>query len=140
MTYKFLEHESDLYIQGCGADVYAAMDEIADALVHVLNERKQDVHKDDAGRKRRVLTLMVSRNAEDELIVDTFSEIISEIEAEYVQPDKIHITRASIPNTAKVVIEGTQSPPANIVKAVTWHNLEIKNVGGTVCVRVLFDI
>ena len=155
MGYKFLEHESDLYIEGCDSDLYSALQQIGKAVIQTLNERentntysKNNLSK--TSKTSKTLKLMISDEDEKSFVVRVFSEIISEIEAEEIKPISISILKSALVSTsanantnifsATIIIEGYVGVPANIIKAVTWHDLDIKHRDKQTCVRILFDI
>jgi len=143
MTHKFLEHESDLYIEGCGKTLFNAMNEIGNGVVETLKERET---VDSSRNSKKSSRLMISDRDEKSLIINVFSEIISEIESENIQPYEITINTSKISSplnlTAEINIKGYDETPANIIKAVTWHNLEIirDRDNNKICIRLLFDI
>lgn len=147
MPFRYIEHESDLYIEGCGKDIYKAMTEIAKGILQVMNDRmpeKSEVKKSKGIHKTNtqptLSKLMIEREDTQSLVIDTFSEILVEIESEEIQPTSIEIKRGPSPTSAYVVIKGIRTTPYNIIKAVTWHGFKIEKKDNNICVRVLFDI
>jgi SHS2 domain-containing protein len=130
--YRFLEHTSDLIVQGEGPSFEKALEAVANGMI----TRMGSEHIRLSG-KETIATEARMENQQD-LVVVALTAIISECEAEAFTPAKIEIEK--IERGVRIKITGERKIPENIIKAVTYHELKIAKLGNKWKITVLFDI
>lgn len=127
MNYTYLEHTADLYIQGEGKDRGEALEAIAQGLFNVTG----------LGKPENKIEIKETGIDFQDLIVNVFTRILGEIDAEMVSGSKIIVKEIT---DTKATIEFYYGENVNKmhVKAVTLHGFEeIKN--DNVKIKILFD-
>ena len=129
MSYRFLEHVSDLMIQGENDSFEKALEDVANGMITEMGAKKAEA--------KETIEVEVKEENEEDLVVAALTAIISECEAEDFTPKKIEIGK--IEGGVKIKIGGERKTPSNIIKAVTYHELKIER-NKTWKITVLFDI
>lgn len=128
MTYTYLEHRADLYVQGEGRDRNEAIEGIADGLFNVTGK----------GMEKNKIEFEETGIDFQDLIVNIFTRILGEMDAENVSGSKIKVLEIT-DNKAKIEFYYGDNVNKMHVKAVTLHGFEeIKNKNN-VKIKVLFD-
>ncbi len=132
MGYRILEHTSDLFIEGTGKTLKESLEELARGMfgnMGTANEEKDKINIKHAGYDREML------------IVELFSKINSECEAEELVPKKMNVLKLNLEkNEIEVEILGEKGILENIIKAATYHLFKVEKKGDEWVVHVLFDI
>ncbi len=128
MTYTYLEHRADLYVQGEGRDRNEAVEGIADGLFNVTGK----------GMEKNKIEFEETGIDFQDLIVNIFTRILGEMDAENISGSKIKVLEIT-DNKAKIEFYYGDNVNKMHVKAVTLHGFEeIKNKNN-VKIKVLFD-
>lgn len=133
MSYKILEHTADLKIQAQGKDLSEVFAEI---LKGMFENCQPEFDESSSLVKRRV---QVKAENLESLLVNFLSEVVYLSDANneaYFSADL-----AIEDNEVKGEIQGKKIKRFQTeIKAVTWHDLEIKKVGDRWQAIVLFDV
>lgn len=127
--YKFLEHVSDLIIQGKNDSFEKALEDVAQGMTTQMGG--------ETAEEKETLEVEVKDENKEDLVVAALTAIISECEAEVFTPRRISMDK--IAGGVKIKISGERKPHENIIKAVTYHGLKIEK-NGEWRITVLFDI
>ena len=127
--YKFLEHVSDLIIQGKNDSFEKALEDVAQGMTTQMGGENAE--------EKETLEVEVREENKEDLVVAALTAIISECEAEVFTPRRISMDK--IEDGVKIKILGERKAPENIIKAVTYHGLKIEE-NGEWRITVLFDI
>lgn len=133
MTYKFLEHTSDIIIEAKNKSFEAALEDVADGMFTQMGKAEE---KDS-------ITFTTEAPTKEQLVVDFLSDVIVECETVPFTPVKAELLKFEkqgdiLSVTAK--IHGENKVSENIIKAVTYHELKIEENNGEWIITVLFDI
>ena len=127
--YRFLEHVSDLIIEGENTSFEKALEDVAQGMTTQMGGEKAE--------EEGTLEVEVKEENREDLVVAALTAIISECEAEVFTPKKITIEK--IEGGVRIKIGGERKPHENIIKAVTYHGLKIEE-NEKWKITVLFDI
>lgn len=133
MTWRFLKHISDLFIEAKGKNLKAALEDLAAGMFTQMggNEAKEV----------EGFELEVSGATKEELIVNALSNIIAECEIRSFTPVRMTVLSLDMKkNYLRMNICGEKKVPNNIIKAVTYHKLKVERTKKGWLLRVLFDI
>ena len=128
MSYTYLEHRADLYIQGEGINRNEAIESIALGLFNVT------------GKGKEIEKIEFEEEGIDfqDLVVNIFTRILGEMDAESVSGSRIEVLEIT-DKRAKIIFHYGENVNKMHVKAVTLHGFEeIKN-NGKIKIKVLFD-
>ncbi len=125
--FKILEHTSDLFIEVEGASYEEAIEDLVNGLFKFMGNCKG---------KEKILIKYKNKNKELEL-VGFINKIIEEIESRKFCPNfaKIKYKKGIIAE-----IYGEKKEPKNIIKAATFHELEIKKTKKGYKIKILLDV
>lgn len=128
MKYTYLEHRADLYIQGEGRDRNEAIESIADGLFNITGKgiEKEKIEFEETGIDFQ------------DLIVNIFTRILGEMDAENVSGSKIKVLEIT-DNKAKIEFYYGDNVNKMHVKAVTLHGFEEIKEKENVKIKILFD-
>lgn len=129
MPFRILEHTADVGIIAEGTSFENALEEAASGMFSLMGK----------ARENDKITIAVERERRDELVVFLLSEILARCEAEGFVPAKMEVKRYD-GKTAEAEVSGEYKTLKNIIKAVTFHMLEVKEEKGVWRIQVLFDI
>jgi len=133
MTYKFIEHTSDIIIEAKGSTFIEAFESMAEGMFTQMGE----------GKTQAKFELEIEAKNLEMLVVNTLSEILAEVEIRGVTPAKLKVERFDKDQPMLIVsVYGEKKSPKNIVKAVTFHELIVKEDKNKRewTMQVLFDI
>jgi SHS2 domain-containing protein len=133
MSYKFIEHTSDIIIEAKGSSFIEAFESLASGMFTQMGE----------GKPTDKFEIEVEARTLEILVVNTLSEILAEVEIRGVTPAKLKIERFDKDQPMLIVsVYGEKKAPKNIIKAVTFHELILKEDKNKRewTIRVLFDI
>lgn len=135
MTYRFLQHTSDLFIEAEGRDFPSALAEIAAGMfTHMGGENSSG---------KGSIWVEASSQSKEGLVVSFLTEVIAECETVPFTPSSLEIRsfgESSGRFSIAAVVRGERKPAENVIKAVTYHELEVEEKKGQCRIRVLFDI
>lgn len=129
--YKLLEHPSDIIVEGKNKTFEKALQDVANGMFTQMGEK-------NAKEKDKIEIVSEKANNED-LVVDVLSNIIAECESLPFKPKKAEVSKIS-EHGVKITVHGERIQPENIIKAVTYHELQIRREKSGWTIRVLFDI
>lgn len=128
MKYTYLEHRADLYVQGEGKNRNEAIESIAEGLFNVTGKGigKNKIEFEETGIDFQ------------DLIVNIFTRILGEMDAENVSGAKIKVLEIT-DNKAKIEFYFSENVNKMHVKAVTLHGFEEIKEKNNVKIKILFD-
>lgn len=129
MPFRILEHTADIGIIAEGPTFEKALESAAQGMFSLMGKSRQ----------KEKIELSMERERRDELVVFLFSEILARCESEGFLPCRMKVLE-STPNSVRVQVLGEYKTLKNIIKAVTFHMLEVNQEHGTWKIQVLFDI
>lgn len=129
MGFRILEHTADIGIIAEGKNFENALEEAALGMFSLMGKAKP----------KEKMEISLERERKDELVVFLFSEILAQCEANGFTPSKMKIKKYK-GNNISVEVLGEHKTLKNIIKAVTFHMLEVREEKGKCTVQVLFDI
>lgn len=133
--YKILEHTADLKIQARGKD----MAELFSCILKGMFESCRPVVKNESIINRRI---KLSSSDLESLLVDFLSEALylSDVNNEIYFNADLAIKQKNKKKQLKGEIKGKKIERLGLeIKAVTWHDLEVKKVNNQWQATVLFD-
>lgn len=128
MSFKILEHTADIGIIAHGKSFERALEEAARGMFSFMGNAKQN----------EKLNIEIEKENKDELIVSLFSEILAQCEIQGFAPAKMKVKNYD-GKKINVEILGEHKTLKNIIKAITFHMLEVKKEKDWK-IQVLFDI
>lgn len=133
MTYKFIEHRSDIIIEAKAKTFTSALEDLAKGMFTQMGcEDAEEVNK---------IEIKTKAPDTEELVVTFLSDIIAQCEINGFTPKKLEIKKFDEANNAlETVLYGERKIPKNIIKAVTYHELRVEKAKDGWTIRVLFDI
>ena len=142
MTWKILEHTSDLFIEATSTSFESTLEELATGMFQ--NMGSSNISSIDTFNNLDYFDVTATASDRKLLIVELFSNIIAECEGLPFTPIKMSIlSSASTANQFELSarVYGIKKQPENIIKGVTFHDLSIiPSNSGKYVIRVLFDI
>jgi len=131
MSYKFLEHTSDIIIEAEGSSFENALEEVANGMITQMGSKK-------AKKSESIRLEIEERENKEDMVVAVLSEIVAVCDYEPFTPASARIKKAD--KKIEVELKGERKPPENIIKAVTYHGLKIERIESGWRITVLFDI
>lgn len=129
MAFKILEHTADVGIIANGKTFEAALEETARGMFSLMGKSKPE----------EKIEISVGRERRDELVVFLLSEIIARCEGEGFSPSAMKV-KSYDGKTVVAEVLGQYRTLKNIIKAVTFHMLEVTEGKAGWRIQVLFDI
>lgn len=140
--YRYLPHTADMAFVGYGRNLGEAVENAALALLGIMLDVKR-VEKDRA----RVFYVRISEKAEtrEDLVWFTLQDILSEVDARYLRACRFEVLRLTegkrLALEGRLVCKDTETDYALLgVKAVTPHELEVKESRGRTSVHAVVDV
>ncbi|VVC01586.1 Protein archease [uncultured archaeon] len=129
--YKFLEHTADMMFEAYGKSYPEALQNAAEALFFVIGK---------AAAKEKV-SLSVSAENIEELTVFALSDLLSASDTKEMVFSKL-VVKEFDPKKLSLSLEayGEKRRPQMSVKAVTYHELLVKEENGQWTIRILLDV
>ncbi|MFH1394469.1 MAG: archease [Candidatus Micrarchaeota archaeon] len=131
MPYKFLEHTSDIIIEAQNRDFSSALADVAAGMFSQMGA------EDSSGKDS--IEVSVSAQTKEGLVVVFLTEIIAQCEIRGFTPKSVEVTDSK-EGSIKATVRGERKASENIIKAVTYHELEVSEKEGSCKIRVLLDI
>nr|HPR52440.1 archease [Deltaproteobacteria bacterium] len=132
MTYHFIDHTADIGIRIVSEDIKSLFEEAALALADIMGARIPQ-----GGKSERITAEGLDQV---DVLVRWLQEILYRIEVEDLRISQVEILELN-PNGLTALVAGTNSPTELLeeIKAVTYHNLEIREVDNHVETTIIFD-
>jgi len=130
--HRFLEHTADAFLEAKAKTFPAAVKDAMEGAFGLIGKGK----KEDGS-----FEISVSSDELPNLIVKALESLVVECELQKISPVRAEILEADEKKkTVRAIIHGEKKIPKNIIKAVTYHRLEVKKEKYSWIIRVLFDI
>ena len=134
MPYKYLEHKADLLIEASGKDFLEALEWAAKGMADAIAKVGE---KDPFEIEREAGSL-------EDLVVETLAGLLSESEVLEIPFSKFKVKRFE-KRGGRFKLTGVaygekDAPKKGTVKAVTYHELMVKEEKGKATIRVLLDV
>ncbi|NYZ77316.1 archease [Candidatus Micrarchaeota archaeon] len=129
--YRFIEHPSDLKIEGRNKTFEKALEDVANGMFTQMG----------AGHAKEKDTIEIEskKGTAEDLVVDSLSKIIAECEIVPFTPKRAEVTETG-GKSVRIKVFGEKKQPENVIKAVTYHELQIMKEKSGWAIAVLFDI
>jgi SHS2 domain-containing protein len=134
--YRWVDHTAELELQVEAASERAVFGEALSALGKLLAERT-----DDEGMPAERARHEVSASAPDRatLLAEWLSELVFLVESEGFVPEAVE--RLELSDTGvEATVAGRRGSPPHLVKAVTYHRLDMWEENQTWRARVILDV
>lgn len=129
--YVFLDHTADIMFEAWGINFKEALQNAAHAMFSVMG----------SAREKESFTLREKAHSKEELVVYTLSALLSRAEAEEMVISRVEITELNEKeNSLSITAYGEKKQPRDAIKAVTFHELMLKEEKGKCTIRVLLDV
>ena len=130
--HRFLEHTADSFLESKAKTFPEAIKDAMEGTFELIGKGK----KEDAQ-----FEISLSSDELPRLIVRLLEKVVVECELQKISPTRAEILEADESKfSVRAKIYGEKKVPKNIIKAVTYHRLEVKKENGSWLIRVLFDI
>ena len=129
MAFRILEHTADVGIVAEGPTFEKALEETARGMFSLMGK----------SRPRESIEISMERERKDDLVVFILSEILARCESDNFLPCRMKVLEYR-GGKMRVQVLGEYKTLKNIIKAVTFHMLEVKDEKNTWTIQVLFDI
>jgi SHS2 domain-containing protein len=130
--HRFLEHTADAFLEAKARTFSAAVKDAVEGTFELIGKGKEE----DAE-----FEIHASADELPRLILKILETLVVECELKKISPVRVEILEADEKKKSiRVKIYGEKKPPKNIIKAVTYHMLEVKREKSYWIIRVLFDI
>ncbi|NYZ60419.1 archease [Candidatus Micrarchaeota archaeon] len=130
--HRFLEHTADAFLEAKAKTFPEAVKDAMEGAFELIGKGKKE---------EGTFEISVSSDELPNLIVKTLGSLVVECELQKISPVRAEILEADEKNNSiKAKIYGEKKVPKNIIKAVTYHMLEVKKEKASWIIRVLFDI
>ncbi|MEM3364442.1 MAG: archease [Candidatus Micrarchaeia archaeon] len=135
-TYRYLEHRSDLLIEGSGRTIPEALESVAQGLFNSISSAS--LHQSGP------VTITFTESGIDvqDLIINIFTRVLAEMDAQSKVGTSLKVLSFDDEkHTAEVELVLCDGKAKLHVKAVTFHEFQlIKSSNGLTSLRILFDI
>ncbi|MGB9635135.1 MAG: archease [Candidatus Micrarchaeia archaeon] len=134
-SYKYLEHTSDLYIEGAGSNLSEAIESVAQGMFNSISSSCV------LGTKEYVEFSENGINLQD-LIINIFTRVLAEMDASSKTAcnlEVLSLDESTFSSKVRITLCKSESTKLH-VKAATFHGFSIIRKGGSISLRVLFDI
>lgn len=131
--YRFLEHTADMFLEAKGQTFQEALEQASLGMFSLMGGKE--------ATEKSSIVVKVNASTKDELVVLFLSEILAECEIREFTPVHLKIEKFNEKNgTITARIYGENKTPKNIIKAVTYHQLDVVRGPDGWTIKVLFDI
>jgi SHS2 domain-containing protein len=134
-VYRWLDHTAELELEIEASSERAVFEQALAALGELLAERTEP---DGTGATAR-FEIAASAPDRPALLAEWLNELVYLIEDRGLIPERVEqleLSRAGIEAT----VSGRLSSPPHLVKAVTYHRLDMREEGEAWRARVIFDV
>ena len=133
MSYKFLEHRSDIIVLGKNSTFESAFVDVASAMFTQMGS--------EHAKEKDSFELQFSAPNKEQLVVQILSEILAECETLPFVPKRMEVVTFDEKKLAlSIRVYGEKKSSQNIIKAVTYHEIQVEKKGKDWEIQVLFDI
>ncbi len=130
--HRFLEHTADAYLEARARSFSEAVKDAMEGTFELVGRGEKE---------NAQVEISASSNELPALMVRLLERAVIECELEKISPVRAEILEADEGGKKiRAKIHGERKPPRNIIKAVTYHRLEVKKERGEWVIRVLFDV
>ncbi|MCX8194770.1 MAG: archease [Candidatus Micrarchaeota archaeon] len=131
MEYRFLEHTADIMFEAYGKSYPEALENAAKAMFSVIGSAKE---------KERVV-LSVSAHSLEELTVQALADLLAYADTHEVVFSRMKVRKFD-GEKCSVELEawGEKKRPRDSVKAVTYHELMVKEDKDGWTIRIILDV
>ncbi len=132
--YEWSEHTAELELRVSAPDEAAVFAEALAALAALLGERS-DVRGAEPARHE------IAASAPDRatLLAEWLNELLFLVETEEFLPTRVSALRVGS-DDLEATVDGRRAAPPHLVKAVTYHRLDMHSQGGQWHATVVFDV
>lgn len=133
MPYRYLEHKADLLVEATGQDFLDALESAAQGMIDFISRAEGP----DSFEIEQTADIL------EDLVVRTLSEILSQSEIHEMAPSSFKVLNLKLKPELRLkgIVYGTKDAPTKAsVKAVTYHELSVKQEDEKVTIRVLLDV
>ena len=135
--FRLLEHTADMGIEATGADLEELFTAAADGLRAILCDAPP-------GPCSLWQPLEVTAPEIEELLVNWLGAILYRLETEGLFPERFQVKAISPTHLRASIggrhLDGESPPPDREIKAVTWHQLQVRQQAGRWRARVYVDL
>lgn len=130
--HRFLEHTADAFLEARAKTFSDAVKDAIEGTFKLIGKGKKEEES---------FEISVSSDELPGLVVKLLENLVVECELRKISPARVEILEADEnKKSIKAKVYGEKKVPKNIIKAVTYHRLEVKKEKGAWLIRVLFDI
>jgi SHS2 domain-containing protein len=133
-VYRWVDHTAELELHVAAPTEEEVLTEAMDALRELLVERM-----DDPGGEPATHEVHASAPDRPTLLAEWLSELVYLAEAEGFVPQRADSLRLS-EDAVDARVSGVRAAPSSLVKAVTYHRLEMAPADGTWRATVVLDV
>lgn len=134
MVYRWVDHTAELELHVEAPTEEAVFGDALAALRELLVE-----HMDDTGGEPARIDVHASAPDRATLLAEWLSELVYLAEAEGLVPEGVESLRLSA-DAIDATVSGVRSSPPNLVKAVTYHRLDMAAADGSWRATVVLDV
>jgi len=129
--YIFLEHTADLLFEACGQTYEEAFQNAAHAMLSVFGTAGEGEHA----------AFSVSAHNLEELTVQALADLLAHMDTHEMVFSKVEVTKFDAKNRhLEFTAFGEKKRPRDTVKAVTYHELMVKQGKEGWAIRILLDV
>jgi len=129
--YRFLEHTADILFESYGKSYSEAFQNAAHAMLSVFGTAKESERAAFSVTAHNIDELTVQALADMLAYMDTHEMVFSSVQVTAFDAEKKHIEFTAL---------GEKKQPRDTVKAVTYHELMVKEDKGSWTIRILLDV
>ncbi len=131
MEYRFLEHTADIMFEAYGKDYSEALQNAAKAMFSVFGSAKEEKSASFSVTAHNLEELTVQALADVLAYMDTHEIVFSRLQVKKFDRKKCHL---------EVQAFGEEKRPRDAVKAVTYHELMVKEDKEGWTIRIILDV
>ncbi|MEM4295272.1 MAG: archease [Candidatus Anstonellales archaeon] len=136
--YEFLEHTADIKIRAKGKNFADAMEGAFKAIISIINEKKEKREKEEK------LIIEVREKFLEDVVVNALEKLITYSEIEKIMPYDVKVISFDEMNnfySLKAIVFGYKVNEIETpIKAVTYHQLVIKEIENETIIEFIIDI
>lgn len=137
MAYRLLEHTADMGLEARGGSLEELFGEAARGLRELMFGHYP-------GGQGQVIQLRISGQDREELLVNWLNDILYLFEVRGIYPVSFEVQAVSDTSTTVLVrgepFDAERHPVERVVKAVTYHQLQLEQIQGEWRARVYVDL
>jgi SHS2 domain-containing protein len=134
VVYRWVDHTAELELHVEAPTEEAVFTEAMDALRELLVD-----HMDDPTGSPATHELGASAPDRPTLLAEWLSELVYLAEADGFVPERVDSLRLSA-DSVEGTVSGVRASPPNLVKAVTYHRLDMTEADGSWRATVVLDV